>query len=317
MANVYRPDEWLVIVNPNAGKGRGQKHWDKISNSMREHGILFNAKFTGQKGHATLLVKDAVEHGCRNVIVAGGDGTLNEAVNGILTQNICRTDEIIIGMIPVGTGNDWGKMFGIPSDYEEAVKIISRGRIMAHDAGRIVFRDGPRSETRYFINIAGLGFDAIVVRKTNLQKERGKGGRLIYFYNLLSCLLSYKGTRAVIIADDNNISDRIFTVSVGNGIYSGGGMRQTPGAVPDDGLLNITIIRHMSISKIILSLKKLYDGTILEHPRITGYACRKIFIDSEQVMFAEADGESLGHTPVEIDILPRCLKIIYGRGLSG
>jgi len=222
---------------------------------------------------------------------------------------------VILGMIPVGTGNDWGKMFGITSGYEEAIKIIRQGKIMTHDTGSIKFHNGSETETRFFINIAGLGFDASVVRKTNLQKDNGKGGKLIYFFNLLTSLLSYKSTQAGIFLDGHNIRGRIFTISIGNGIYSGGGMIQTPGAIPDDGLLNITVIRHMSTVEIIKSLKKLYDRTILNHPKIDGYVGREIHISSEPVMYAEVDGESVGHTPVEIGILPRSIKVIYDKRL--
>jgi YegS/Rv2252/BmrU family lipid kinase len=310
-------NDWLVIINPNAGKGRGRKDWKKISYFMNVQGFQFSFKSTEKKGDAVLFARDAVISGCRKIIVIGGDGTLNEVVNGIFTQDICKSDEVILGMIPVGTGNDWGKMFGIHSDYEEAIKIIRQGKLMLHDTGSIIFQNGLAKEKRYFINIAGLGFDARVVRKTNLQKDKGKGGKLIYLFNLLTCLLSYKSTDAEIAINGHKITGSIFTISIGNGVYSGGGMKQTPGAIPDDGLLNITIIRHMSTIEIIKSLKMLYDGTILSHPKIEGYACREIQINSIPEMYAEVDGESVGHTPVEVGILPRSIKVIYNIRVIG
>ena len=220
--------------------------------------------------------------------------------------------DIVLSLIPVGTGNDWGRMFGIPLDYAKAVKIISENKTMLHDVGLISYYNGSGEKKRYFINIAGLGFESVVVRKTNLQKEKGHGGKLIYFYNLLTSLLSYNNTRAEIIIDGEIIHADVFSVNIGNGRYCGGGMRQTPDALPDDGLLDVTIINGMGKFEIIRNLKILYDGTILHHPKIDGYKCKNIKVSSEEVMYAEADGESLGHTPAEFSIIPASINIVYG-----
>ncbi len=140
----------------------------------------------------------------------------------------------------------------------------------------MTFYNGSEKNNRYFINIAGLGFESVVVKKTNLQKDKGHGGKLIYFYNLLTSLLSYKNTRAEINIDGEIIHADIFSLNVGNGRYCGGGMRQTPEALPDDGLLDVTIINGMGKFEIIRNLKMLYDGTILSHPKIDGYKCKNI-----------------------------------------
>ncbi len=103
-----------------------------------------------------------------------GDGTLNEVVNGVFTQNQCASQDIILGMIPVGTGNDWGRMFGIPLVYEGAVQLIKECKTMLHDIGMVTYYDGSRQEKRYFINIAGVGFEAEVIKKTNKQKKKAK-----------------------------------------------------------------------------------------------------------------------------------------------
>jgi YegS/Rv2252/BmrU family lipid kinase len=217
-----------------------------------------------------------------------------------------------LALIPVGTGNDWGRMFGIPLDYEKAVRIISDGNQMLHDVGTLTYFDGAEKKVRYFINIAGLGFESVVVKRTNYQKDRGRSGKAIYFYNLLMSLLSYKNTRAEIIVDGEKISADVFSINVGNGKYCGGGMRQTPDALPDDGLLDVTVINGIGKIEIILSLKMLYDGTILTHPKIDGYKCRNLKVSSDSILWAEADGESLGHTPAEFSIIPSGINIVYG-----
>lgn len=307
--------EWLTIVNPNAGKGRGGKDWKLIEYHLNKKEILFDVKFTAEKGHAIRLTHEAVMDGYRKVITVGGDGTLNEVVNGIFSGEACPPTDITLGLIPVGTGNDWGRMFGIPIDYEKAAGIIGGGRQMLHDIGVVHYSDGAERKQRYFINIAGLGFESLVVKRTNYQKERGHGGKAIYFYNLLMSLLSYKNTGAEIMIDGIKKSAQVFSINVGNGRYCGGGMRQTPAALPDDGLLDVTVINGISKIDIIRNLGMLYDGTILSHPKIDGYKCKNLKVSSESPVWVEADGESLGHTPAEFSIIPAGINIVYGSRL--
>jgi diacylglycerol kinase (ATP) len=305
-------DNWFIVVNPNAGNGKGKKDWDRISGLLSKSGISFTSKFTERKGHATELAHEAASEGFRKIASVGGDGTLNEVVNGVFTQNICPPSEMTLGIIPVGTGNDWGRMFGIPLVYEGAIKVLSEFRTMPHDVGIVSYFNGDKQEKRYFINIAGLGFEALVVKKTNKQKDKGKSSQAIYLYNLVSSLLSYKKVEAEITIDGKSTRCRAFSINVGNGRYCGGGMRQTPDAVPDDGLLDITVIRDMTRFEIVRSLKLLYDGTILSHPLVDGYRSTNLRVTAEIPLYAEADGESLGHTPVEFSIIPAGINIVYG-----
>jgi YegS/Rv2252/BmrU family lipid kinase len=305
-------NNWFIIVNPNAGNGKGKKDWNRISGLLERNSIVFEAKFTERKGQAIEFAREATANGFRKLVSVGGDGTLNEVVNGIFTQDNCSPQEVSVGMIPVGTGNDWGRMFGIPTMYEGAVKVLKENKTMPHDIGLISFYNGNIQDKRYFINIAGLGFEALVVRKTNIKKDKGRSSRAIYFYNLLSSLLSYKKIISELTIDGKTSSCKVFSINVGNGRYCGGGMRQTPDALPDDGLLDITVIRDMSRIEVIKSLKLLYDGTILSHQLVDGYRSNNLKVTSNQVMFAEADGETLGHTPVEFSIIPAGINVIYG-----
>jgi YegS/Rv2252/BmrU family lipid kinase len=304
--------EWLVIVNPNAGNGKGKKDWENISDLLKNKGLAFVVKFTERKGHAIQFTIEGISAGYRKIITVGGDGTLNEVVNGVFLSKVCPTTDVSLALIPVGTGNDWGRMFGISLDHEKAINIIAENKVFLHDVGLVSYFDGSEKKERYFINIAGLGFESVVVKRTNQQKDNGHGGKLIYFYNLLMSLISYKNTRAQIIIDDEIIKADVFSLNVGNGRYCGGGMRQTPRALPDDGLLDVTIINGIGKLEIIRNLKILYDGTILRHPKIEGYKCKNIKVTSDSAMYAEADGESLGQTPAEFNIIPESIKIVYG-----
>ena len=307
--------EWFAIVNPNAGNGKGRKDWTRISDILAKNDIRFNVKTTQRKGQATEFTRELIADGWRKIISIGGDGTLNEIVNGIFTQNNCPTTEMTLSLIPIGTGNDWGRMFGIPLVYEGAVQVIKEGKLMSHDIGVIDYFNGEEKAKTYFINIAGLGFEAVVVRKTNKQKDNGMSNKAIYFYNLLSSLVTYRNTPVNITIDEKTSKAKVFSINVGNGRYCGGGMRQTPDALPDDGLFDITVIKEMGKIEIVKSLQLLYDGTIMSHPKVDGYRSNNLKVTSDSLLYIEADGESLGHTPVEFSIIPSAVNIIYGKKL--
>ncbi len=310
MGKSEKKGDWYIIVNPNAGRKKGKHDWRKISGLFDTHGISYNYVFTKAKHHAIELAIKAIEAGRKKFIVVGGDGTMNEVVNGIFTQKTVPTTEITLGMITVGTGNDWGRMFNIPMDYDAAIRIIKEESTFLQDAGVIKFYSGTDLEKRYFINIAGLGFDAVVIKRSNMYKDKGKSSKMLYLWTLLRSLLSYRHTSTSIEIDGKKIQNDTFTISLGIGKYSGGGMMQTPGAIADDGLFEMTIVKRMRKGEVIRSLKRLYNGTILDHPKVEGYTGKNIRIDSDPLIHLEADGESLGHSPMEFDIIPRSIKIV-------
>jgi YegS/Rv2252/BmrU family lipid kinase len=313
MSHTNESAPWLVIVNPNAGRGKGEKDWKTIASLLEQYALPYKACFTEARRHAILMASDGIKQGYRKIMVVGGDGTMNEVVNGVFAQKICPTSDITLGMITVGTGNDWGKLFGIPLQYEAAIRILKESKSRLQDAGMVYFYHGTSRQKRYFINIAGLGFDAVVVKRTNIQKDKGHKGKALYMINLLRSLLQYRHTYVVVEIDGRILRDDVFTISIGIGRFSGGGMMQTPHAIPDDGLFDVTIIKKIRKGDIIMSLRRLYDGSILEHPKIEGFIGKNILIDSDPLIHVEADGESLGHSPIEFSILPKSINIIYGR----
>jgi YegS/Rv2252/BmrU family lipid kinase len=305
--------EWLILVNPNAGVGKGIKDWESISSLLSENNFEYEAVFTEKKLHAIELVQEKIAEGFRRIIVVGGDGTMNEAVNGIFNQDVVPTTEITLGMISVGTGNDWVKTFNIPLDYSEAIKIIKEEQTLLQDAGIVKFYNEAIQKIRYFVNMAGLGFDAMVASKTNADKESGKSNPLLYLKNLVSTLFSYKSSNTRVKVDNHVVNDKIFSIGIGIGQYNGGGMQQTPNAIPDDGLLDVTLIKHMSKLRVIASIRRLYNGTIGQHSRVETFVGKNIYVESKIPILLEADGESLGHSPFEFSIVPRSVKVIVNR----
>lgn len=305
--------EWFVIVNPNAGKRKGQHDWLTIARLLGEAGIEFINIFTEHRDHAMLLARKYIEKGFRNIIVVGGDGTLNEVVNGIFTQKHISPSEVTLAMIPVGTGNDWCRMYKIPSDYKEAISIIAKANIFLQDAGMVKYYSSLGQEkTRYFLNMAGMGFDALVAKKTNRQKDKGKGGPLSYFVNIFSSLFYYKATKTTVVLDNESVTQDVFSMSVGICQYNGGGMKQAPDAKSDDGLFDLTIIRNIGKFKVIRNVVKLFDGSFTRLPEVSTFRSSHIIIKSIFPMYLEVDGESLGHTPFEFTIIPQTLRIITG-----
>jgi YegS/Rv2252/BmrU family lipid kinase len=303
-------ENWLVIVNPNAGAGKGWLDWPIIEKLLNSYNFSYHREFTLRRLHAIVLTRKFITQGYRKIIVVGGDGTMNEVINGIFVQKRFETSDIILGMIPVGTGNDWGRMFGISHNYEDAIRTIEASRTFIQDAGKVIFQKNERTQHRYFVNIAGLGFDALVVKKTNLSKDNGKSNPLIYKYNIFTSLFSFKTPRATIEVDGKAVINDVFNVSVGICKYNGGGMMPLPNAKADDGLFDLTVIKKIARWDVIRSIKQLYDGRIVRHPKVVTYQGKNIRISSNTNIFLETDGESLGHTPMVFEIIPKSICVL-------
>lgn len=303
--------KWFVILNPHAGSGRGKKDQAEILKRLTKVDFQYELAVSEFPKHIIQLTIDAVGKGFRNLIIAGGDGSLNEVVNGIFQQSACSPEEITVGMIPVGTGNDWIKTFGIPNYYKEAVKILKQGKIMRQDVGRITFTENDGTKTCYFANMAGFGFDAMVATKTNQLKNKGRTGISLYLQALGSSFFNYQTAKTHVVIDGQEIDELIFSVSIGIGKYNGGGMMQAPGAVPDNGLFQVTIIRKIGLFGILRNLAGLYSGKFVNDYRVSTFQAKNISISSAQNIAGEADGETLGENKFEIDIFSQKLSVIY------
>ncbi len=305
--------EWLVIVNPNAGSRKGEKDWPKIQEALTKQGFSFKAVFTENKHHAIELTSKLVATGFRKLIVIGGDGTLNEVVNGIFRQDSCSVKDLLLSIIPVGTGNDWCRMYGIPKKYKHAIKIIKQGHTFVQDVGFVTYHDQQEVHERYFINVSGMGYDALVAQKTNKMKDKGKGGALSYLFNIFSGLFQYKFTHFDIDVDGERVfSGRVLSMNLGICKYNGSGLMQLPHAIPDDGLLDITVIKATSKFNMVKHVAKLYDGSFVKLKFVNTYRgenCKIVSRPSGSV-YLEADGESLGHSPLDFSVLTKALTFI-------
>lgn len=313
MEQQKQANKWLAIVNPNAGVKKCQKDWKKIAALLDKNQMDYDAFFTERRGHAISLTKEKIEAGYRNIISVGGDGTLNEVVNGIFKQTTVSTTEISLGVISVGTGNDWVRTFNIPNDYEKSIVLLKKKDTFIQDAGMVSFVSETGTRSRYFINMAGLGFDGLVAQKTNADKDLGKANPFSYIKNLFSSLFAFKSVSTRIVVDDAEMQHNIFSIGVGIGQFNGGGMKQAPNAVPDDGLFDLTLIKDMSKWSVVANVNRLYNGTIGKHEKVELHKGRQIIIEPKTPVLMEADGESLGQSPFTFTILPKCLKVVINK----
>lgn len=308
-------NKWLIIVNPAASIGKCGKDWPEIQAILTNEGFDFDAILTTHHGHAIELVRDSIiEKGYTKIISIGGDGTNNEVINGIFTQDRIPTNEITMGTIPVGTGNDWRRTFGFPEDYLQIVKIIKEGRFIPHDVGKVVYYNNGDSRTRFFLNAAGTGLNEMVCSRTNKLKSEGKGGSVRYMLNTASCLFSYKCIRIKLEIDDQEVlEDEVLSVSIGNGRFNGGGMMMMPHAVPDDGLFDITVVKKVGMLKFAANIGNIYDGTFVDKLKeVSLYKGKKIRITSipAHMLLLETEGETLTNSPFDFEMLPKAINMI-------
>jgi YegS/Rv2252/BmrU family lipid kinase len=306
-------NKWLAIVNPNAGVKKCEKDWPKIALALEKNKIDFHAVFTDKRGHAISLTHEYIEKGYRKIISVGGDGTLNEVVNGIFKQKSIPTFEISIAVMSVGTGNDWVRTYNIPSDYDKCAALIKKEDTFIQDAGMVSFLGKEATQTRYFINMAGLGFDGLVAQKTNADKDLGKSNPLGYVKNIFLSLFAFKSVQTRIVVDDMEMNHKIFSMGIGIGQYNGGGMKQAPNAVPDDGLFDLTLIKDMSKWSVVANVNRLYNGTIGKHKQVELHKGRQIVIEPQTPVLLEADGESLGQSPFTFVLIPKSLKVVINK----
>ncbi len=311
-------DRWFVIVNPVAGSGRGLIDFPQISRLLRNDDIRHDAVFTEHKHHATELTVTAANQGYRRIIVIGGDGTLNEVVNGLFIQKAVEPREMLLAVIAVGTGNDWVRTFGIPQHYSEAIRAIREERSFLQDVGTVTYTESHYTQTRYMANVAGLGFDAHVISTFNHLKIKGYKGGWMYLYSILKSYFRYKSSGARIWVDDEVVfNDLMFSLAIGICKYNGGGVQQLPNALADDGLLDLTIIRPVHWWHIVFRLKKLFNGDIYQIGHVIHAQGRKVRIEAAPSIQLETDGELMGGTPVEVNIRQRAIRVVVTREFLG
>ena len=297
----------VVILNPTAGRGAGARLSPQITECLRGHGLDFQLVATSAPGDAVALARDAVAQGRETVVVVGGDGTANEVLNGLMqAQN--GPDGTTMGIVPIGTGNDFAFGAGIPLDLEEACRVIARGQSQVLDVGRVC---ADNEEPLYFGNGVGIGFDAMVnIESRKVQRLRGT---LLYLVAVIRTLaLYYEAPQTTIRIDEQELAQPSLMVTVMNGYRMGGGFYMTPGSRMDDGLFDLCIAAKVNRSKMVAFVPRFMRGTHITDPDITMAQGRQVTVVSESPWAGHVDGEiyGLGARRFEIELLPQRLRVI-------
>jgi len=291
----------VLVLNPAAGRGRATRAANQVEQAVRaalEHrwpGCRLRLVETSLDRGAEVLARLAIEGGADLLIAAGGDGTLHGVVNAAAGTSA------IAAHIPLGTGNDFARAIGIPSDIAGAVRVLMQGRVAPMDLG---CHDG-----RYFINVAGCGLDAVVAQRVN-SRYRAARGRLAYLVAVLASLMSYRAVPMTVRAGGMVIQDRMMLCAVANGISYGGGMRIAPQARWDDGLLDVCIVRECGALEFLRAFPLVFSGKHLNHPKVQYLRAKAVHVASDPPVPVLMDGEVTGFTPARFGIAPGVLLFL-------
>jgi len=296
-----------VIVNPIAGAGKTAKKWPQIIDLLRSLGMDFEHDLTEAPGHAIELAKSAANKGCELIVCVGGDGTINEIVNGLYDAG--SIGDVTLGIVGTGTGDDYIRSIGVPRPCMEASRCLTSPGRLTVDLGLVEYTKNGQTRKRLFVNFAGLGFDAEIVRATT-QEFKALGDTASYLMGLVTTLVAYKNKEISLTLDGEVGERRICTILMSNGKYGGGGMLTAPDADPADGFFDVVIIGDLTKPDLLRSLPRIYKGTHLTHPKVTVKRAREVEIRPVQPMAVQADGELLGEAPARFSVLPGALTIV-------
>jgi diacylglycerol kinase (ATP) len=298
-----------LIVNPMSARGKMQHHWEQIDAVLRAENFDFDAAFTERRGHAIELARAAADAGYELIVAVGGDGTLNEVVNGMIADGKAVNPNARLGVIPSGTGSDFVRTANLPRDTILAARHLARANSScALDIGEMIFRANDKETHRYFANVAGMGFDAEVIERTERGGKRGSG-TIPYYSALIATVFNYQNKTVTLRVDDQTLEGNVNSVVVCNGKFFGGGMMVGPNAALDDSKFDVVVIGDFGKTEVILNTPRLYNGTILTHPKVNEYRGTTVTVESKQRMLIEADGELIGEGPATFRLLPAALKL--------
>jgi len=296
-----------VIVNPAAGAFSTRRKWPIISKLLERIGLPFDFTYTEGVGHAIELARLAASDGYRYLVAVGGDGTVNEVANGILHSTNAATTAL--GIVSTGTGSDFVRSVGISRDYTAACSTLTSHQRRSIDVGVVEYQHNGQTFKRFFVNAAGVGFDAAVVKETE-RLPKFFGGTAPYVGGMLRTLFSYRNKPVVVRVGDEVEEYRVLNVAVANGGYMGGGMHIAPQAELGDSLLDVVIIGDMGKLELLKEFPKVYKGTHVSLPKVRMKKGSQVAIESSEAVLVYADGELLGECPASFRVVPGALSIV-------
>jgi YegS/Rv2252/BmrU family lipid kinase len=311
-----RSGETFVVVNRQAGGGRAGRCCPELSRLLLDALGPVESATTEARGHATVLVRDAVDRGAKLVIAVGGDGTLNEAVNGLLRDDGTIEPGIRLAAIAAGTGSDFSRTVAPGRDLRGAVEAIAGGKARKIDLGRVRFDARGGRRTRLFVNVASFGLSGAIDGIVEQRRATILPGKAVFFLAALQAIAAYRFHRVRLTFDDaEQLETEIGLVAVANGRFFGGGMKIAPDAEPDDGLLDVVVLKRTSKPTLLRDLPLVYRGAHRNHPAVTIRRVRRLRAEpldraDDAGVLLDLDGETPGLLPAEFDILPSALTFV-------
>jgi len=293
----------VVIVNPSSAGGSTGEEWPQIASELRSQFGAFRPLFTRKRGDAATLASEAARKGAKFIIACGGDGTVSEVANGILSSG----KDVELGILPSGTGGDFRRTLEIPSQTRAAAKVLRTGRTVKIDVGRVSFVDHKGSEVmRYFVGVASCGMSTQVI-------ERVKSENVSFASSLLQTAMRTSPTRLAVQLDDSHERHlHVLNLCVANARYFGGGMKIAPDAKLTDGKFDVVGVGDLSALKLFTSAPRVYLGSHLSMPEVSHALARKVSVrsaDPNLEVALEIDGELPGRLPATFQIVPGALRI--------
>jgi diacylglycerol kinase (ATP) len=285
------------LVNPASGNGSTGKRWPALRERARALGLEGQELLSEHPGHLTELAREAARS-YELLVVVGGDGTLNEVVNGVADVGA------ELAVLPSGTGQDFGRTYRIPAKLDDAVKVAVTGKAKTIDLGRVTFAGG----TRHYANVGSAGMSGAVARRAN-GMTKALGGRATFYYALLREFVTWRNTEVTVTLDADVRRGRMHDVIVANGRWHAGGMKLAPEAKPCDGRFDVVLIGDVTKLDFVTTSPKLYWGGHVGHPRIDVVRSTTVRIDAAEPLPFELDGEQVGTTPALFEVVPRALRV--------
>jgi YegS/Rv2252/BmrU family lipid kinase len=284
-----------IVLNPYAGNAEDIRGVKAVKQLWEAHGWQIEVMLTAYAGHAVALARDAANDGYDLVVAAGGDGTVNEVINGI-----ART-QTALAVLPVGTGNVWGREMQLPLQMRDAAEALLGGELVELDLGT--------ADGRYFLLMAGLGFDAAVTRAV-LPEAKRKLGMVAYVVQALRSARSLRGARVRMVIDGRVVRSRVLMIVIGNSRLYGGFLQITHHASLTDGLLDVVTIKGEDMRSVPLHLLSILLRRYNLNPDMNYYRAREVFISSVTPLDVQIDGDSIGTTPMTFRIEPQALQAL-------